>query len=204
MRASGRRFSPSRRVIILSVLALLIVLIALAIGLGIGLTRHHNNNGSSSQPTNGTAPAGSPPINGTFWQPSSNTTWQIVLENALALSSSNASISPDVQVFDIDLFDNADTVISALHGLDKKVICYFSAGSYEPNRPDSSEFQASDMGKVLSGWPGEKWLNISSPNVQRIIGARIQLASQKSCDAVDPDNVDGYVRPLSSASTCPV
>lgn len=196
LEASGRPKRPLlRRPVILSVLVLLVVIIALTVGLGIGLTRNHSSNGSPSQSSNATIPAGSPPINGTLWQPSANTTWQIVLENALALSSSNTSISPDVQVFDIDLFDNGNTVISALHSLRKKVICYFSAGSYEPNRPDSSEFQSSDMGKGLSGWPGERWLNISSPNVQKIMAARIQLASQKGCDAVDPDNVDGYVSP---------
>ncbi|KAK4941391.1 hypothetical protein LTR10_018660 [Elasticomyces elasticus] len=73
-----------------------------------------------------------------------------------------------------------------------KVICYFSAGSYEPNRPDSSKFHKSDLGSELDGWPGEYWLNISSQNVRNIMLDRIKLAEQKGCDGIDPDSVDGY------------
>jgi len=49
------------------------------------------------------------------------------------------------------------------------------------------------MGNGLTGWKGERWLNISSANVRSIMTARIQLAAQKGCDGIDPDNVDGYV-----------
>lgn len=49
------------------------------------------------------------------------------------------------------------------------------------------------MGNPLDGWPNEKWLNINSANVRSIMTKRIQLASSMGCDAVDPDNVDGYV-----------
>lgn len=72
------------------------------------------------------------------------------------------------------------------------MICYFSAGSYEPYRPDSSVFLPSDLGADLDGWPDEKWLDIRSANVRSIMAARIQLAASKGCDAVDPDNVDGF------------
>jgi hypothetical protein len=73
------------------------------------------------------------------------------------------------------------------------VICYFSAGSYEPGRPDSGDFKKEDMGAGLDGWPGEKWLKLSSENVRNIMKKRIDLAWKKGCDGVDPDNVDGYV-----------
>jgi hypothetical protein len=74
----------------------------------------------------------------------------------------------------------------------KRVICYFSAGSYEPNRPDSADFTAADKGSELDGWPGEYWLDTTSANVRSIMSARIALASSKGCDGVDPDNIDGY------------
>jgi hypothetical protein len=45
----------------------------------------------------------------------------------------------------------------------------------------------------LDGWPGEVWVNISSTNVRNIMSKRLELASHKGCDAVDPDNMDGYV-----------
>ena len=182
----------SRRTFLLLSLAILITALGLGLGLGLGITRMQNNGGNSAS-QNTTIPTVNPPVNGSFWQPSGNTSWQIVLENPIELNSSSTSVSPNVDVFDIDLFTNSETVFQTLHQLGKKVICYFSAGSYEPNRPDSSQFQSSDMGSGVSGWPGEKWLNISSANVRSIMAARIQLAAQKGCDAIDPDNVDGYV-----------
>jgi hypothetical protein len=182
----------SRRTCILLSLALFITALGLGLGLGLGITRTQNN-GSNSASQNTTIPTVNPPVNGSFWQPSGNTSWQIVLENPIALDSSSTSISPNVDVFDIDLFTNSETVLQSLHRLGKKVICYFSAGSYEPDRPDSSRFQSSDIGDDVSGWPGEKWLNISNTNVRNIMAARIQLAAQKGCDGIDPDNVDGYV-----------
>jgi hypothetical protein len=182
----------SRRTCILLSLALFITALGLGLGLGLGITRMQSNGGNSAS-QNTTIPTVNPPVNGSFWQPSRNTSWQIVLENPIELNSSSASISPNVDVFDIDLFTNSETVLQSLHQLGKKVICYFSAGSYEPNRPDSSRFQSSDMGDGVNGWPGEKWLNLSSINVRNIMATRIQLAAQKGCDGIDPDNVDGYV-----------
>ena len=182
----------SRRTLFLTSLAILVIALGLGLGLGLGITRMQSN-GSNSAPQNTTIPTVNPPVNGSFWQPNRNISWQIVLENPIELNSSSASISPNVDVFDIDLFTNSETVLQSLHQLGKKVICYFSAGSYEPNRPDSSRFQSSDMGNGLTGWKGERWLNISSANVRSIMTARIQLAAQKGCDGIDPDNVDGYV-----------
>lgn len=163
---------------------LLAVATALGVGLGVGLTQ---GSGSSSSPN---PVPNIPPSNntatGSFWQPPAGATWQIVLDYALN------DTTPDVAVYDIDLFENPKSNISALHTLNRSVICYFSAGSYEDFRPDASEFQKSDYGKPLDGWPGEYWLNTSSANVRRIMTARLQLAASKGCDGVDPDNVDGY------------
>ena len=74
----------------------------------------------------------------------------------------------------------------------KHVICYFSAGSSENWRPDFSKFKPADMGKELEGWPGERWLDVRSANVWSIMTARMDMAKQKGCDGIDPDNVDGY------------
>jgi endo-alpha-1,4-polygalactosaminidase (GH114 family) len=174
----------------LALLLLLIIGIGLGVGLGIGLARS-SRNGSSSSPT--TTPTGgnitNPSPNTTTtgnWQPKPGTTWQIVLEYALN------DTSDDVSVYDIDLFTNPNSTISTLHDLSRKVICYFSAGTYEPNRPDSNLFNSSDFGLPLPDWPGEIWLDTKSSNVRTIMLARLDLAASKSCDGVDPDNVDGY------------
>ena len=156
---------------------------ALGVGLGVGLTRGPKSStvGSAPAPPNSTTSG-----DGYFWQPSAGVTWQIVLSSALN------DTSPNVTVYDIDLFENPASTISQLHALNRSVICYFSAGSFEDFRPDTSQFQASDYAKPLDGWPGEYWLNTKSSNVRRIMTERLQLASSKGCDGVDPDNVDGY------------
>jgi len=168
---------------------LLVLAIGLGVGLGVGLTQ---GGGSGSQPsaspTPTSTPSPTPPSNnsGPIWKPTVGTTWQIVLEYALN------DTSPNVSVYDIDLFDNPTSTIDQLHALNRKVICYFSAGSYEPDRPDSGNFTSSDKGKELDGWPGEYWLKTSSTNVRNIMTARLKLAANNGCDGVDPDNIDGY------------
>jgi hypothetical protein len=131
---------------------------------------------------------------GNIWQPAVASTWQIVLDSPISLDSTATTTIPDVDVFDIDLFDNPKSTIDQLHTLGKKVICYFSAGTYEQWRPDAGNFTATDKGSEVDGWAGEYWLDINSDNVRTIMTKRIQLASQKGCDGVDPDNVNAYVR----------
>jgi len=167
-------------------IVLLILAIGLGVGLGVGLT--HGSSSSGSSPSPPSVPSPVPPTNtsGAIWQPAAGTTWQIVLE------APPTNLSLPVQVYDIDLFDNPSSTFDTIHASSKRVICYFSAGSYEPNRPDSGNFTASDKGKELDGWPGEYWLDTNSANVRSIMTARIALAKTKGCDGVDPDNIDAY------------
>jgi hypothetical protein len=132
------------------------------------------------------------------WQPAAGDPFQIILSTGIDVSG---TIQPsNVTIFDIDMYNNAGddgtdaTVVKALQKQKHKVICYFSAGSYEPDRPDSDQFQAADKGKELVGWPGEFWLNTKSSNVRKIMVNRIKNAATLGCDAIDPDNVDAYVR----------
>lgn len=128
------------------------------------------------------APAAAPAI----WQPKTGIKWQIQLENAVE------DISMDADIFDIDMFDNTAAKISEIHKKGAKVICYFSAGTYENWRPDANKFTDSDFGSALPDWPGERWLNLHSSNVRKIMQDRLDLAKQKGCDGVDPDNIDAY------------
>ncbi|KAI9733676.1 MAG: hypothetical protein M1834_003278 [Cirrosporium novae-zelandiae] len=166
---------------------LIVIIAALTIGLGIGLTRgsssgNDNEGGSTTSPTSGNTTA----VNGTFWKPEVKATWQIELLYPLN------DTDVDATVWDIDLFINNASIIDQLHSQNRKVICYFSAGSYENWRPDKDKFKKSDLGKTLDGWANEKWLDINSNNVRNIMLDRLDLAVSKNCDGVDPDNVDGY------------
>jgi len=121
-----------------------------------------------------------------IWQPAVGSHWQIEIDHPLTNTALN------VPVYIIDLFDNSATTIASLHRLGRKVICYFSAGTYEDWRPDASSFRSTDFGNSLDDWPGERWLNTKSTNVRNVMSARLSLAASKGCDGVDPDNIDGY------------
>jgi len=93
----------------------------------------------------------------------------------------------------VDLFDSSTTRISNLKKQNKTVICYFSAGSAENWRPDYSKYPKAALGKAMSGWAGEKWVDYRNAGVMKILENRINLAKSKGCNGVDPDNVDGHL-----------
>jgi len=99
---------------------------------------------------------------------------------------------PDRDVYDIDLFDTPKATIQRLKQAGRIVVCYFSAGSYENWRPDAASFPTVVIGKPLDGWAGEWWLDVRQPLVLKIMKNRLNLAAQKGCDGVDPDNVNGH------------
>lgn len=170
------------------------MVLGLGLGLGLGFTigrRSHSVDVSELPEPPYISPT--PNMSTPLWTPKVNDTWQITLLQPPLLAADLKSTTPDVAIFDVDLFDTPLATIEALHNLGKKVICYFSAGSFEDWRPDAGSFRAADKGKELDGWPGETWLNINSESVRDIMKSRMQLASDKRCDGVDPDNVDAYV-----------
>lgn len=125
-------------------------------------------------------------VNDSWWVPVVNSSWQWQLQGDLNLSY-------DVDVYDIDLFDTSKGVIDSLHDRGIRVICYFSAGSFEDWRVDGGNFPDEVLGNGLEGWEGERWLDVSKFNLfGDVMEARLDLAVEKGCDGVEPDNVDGY------------
>jgi hypothetical protein len=120
-----------------------------------------------------------------WYQPTSNTTWQWQLQG-------NLNTSYDVDVYDVDLFDTSEAQIQSLQRQNRKVICYFSAGSLENWRDDISAIPEEAIGQVMDGWPDERWLDIRDKQVWRTMQNRLKLAAKKGCDGVEPDNVDAY------------
>ncbi|KAI1002289.1 hypothetical protein K3495_g5911 [Podosphaera aphanis] len=156
-----------------------IALLTIVLGLGVGLGISARQNGVDAlEPLSDT---------GVFWRPTTGTRWQIILNNSVT-----TEFPGDIPIYDLDLFLTNATTIAALHARQQRVICYFSAGSYESDRPDSNRFRTSDLGKPLVGWPDEVWLNTRSRSVRNIMRARLSYAAQLGCDGVDPDNVDAY------------
>ena len=127
------------------------------------------------------------PVSSDIWRPEPRTTWQ------WQLTGSPFDQWPDVQMYDVDLFDTDTLLVRTLHGQGRKAVCYMSAGSWENWRPDANTFPATVKGRNLDGWPGEKWLDIRNLAVLGpILEARMDLCKAKGFDAIEPDNVDGY------------
>lgn len=126
-----------------------------------------------------------------LWKPSVRDSWQIALRNPVNMKQ--PKLEPDVKIWDIDAYENSKEIIEAIQKQGKKVICYFSAGTYENYREDKGMFKPEDLGKTLDGWPDERWVKLGSQNVRNIMAKRIRTAASKGCDALDPDNVDAYV-----------
>lgn len=122
-----------------------------------------------------------------MYQPKPGTSWQ------WQLSGLPIDTSFDVEVYDVDLVETKPAEMDALHAAGRKVICYFSAGSWESYRPDAGDFPEAVKGSPLDPpFADELWLDIRSTAVRDIMKKRLDLAVTKKCDAVEPDNVDGY------------
>lgn len=160
----------------------LLILILCACGSGGSTDQDADDTGD---PGGTSDPVGPPDAADNWYQPPVLVTWQWQL-------SGEVNLAYDAEIYDIDLFDTSRDLIQDLQAAGKRVICYFSAGSYEEWRSDADQFKAADLGRTLDGWPGERWLDIRSAHVETLMQARLDLAAQKGCDGVEPDNMDGY------------
>ncbi|MBA4421293.1 MAG: endo alpha-1,4 polygalactosaminidase [Anaerolinea sp.] len=162
---------------------------------------------AASLPSATQAPTGTPALNATTTSTTEPTTiptvipthaipaYRVLPQKALWQIQYTGEIDIDLNVgmFNLDLFDTPREIIEILHQRGVFMMCYFSAGSYEDWRQDSYFFPPEVLGKDMKGWPGEKWLDISRIEMLApIMEARLDLAVQKGCDGVDPDNVNGY------------
>ena len=115
----------------------------------------------------------------------SDVTWQWQLQGDI-------NTGYDVDVYDIDLFDAPQEVIDQLRTAGRTVICYFSAGSFEQWRPDAAAFPAAAIGETLDGWEDERWVDTRDAAVRKVLKARLDLAAERGCDGVEPDNVTAF------------
>ncbi len=164
----------------------LILAVILILVIGYFVITNYSSEDESDIPTNQTTNTNASSSLGNWWEPSPAVTWQWQL-------SGDINTTYDVDIYDVDLVDTPQATINALHNRGIKVICYFSAGSWEKFRNDANEFPDDVLGNVLDGWPDEKWLDISNyEKFSDIMEARLDMAVAKGCDGVEPDNVDGY------------
>jgi len=116
-----------------------------------------------------------------------NTTWNWQLSGVL-------NSEPDADVYVVDMFAQLqDKSIEPLHALGRQVICYFSAGTYEPWRPDAQLFTKFELGNEYIGFENENWLDINDPEIVKLMVNRLNIAVTLGCDGVELDNVDAFV-----------
>jgi len=113
-------------------------------------------------------------------------TWQWQLTDAID-TSVNASM------YDVDMFNVTQAEMEKLHADGRTVICYFSAGTWEDWRDDKGDFPAEILGNTMEDWKDERWLDIRSSVVRKLMRTRLDMAVDKKCDGVEPDNMDGYL-----------
>lgn len=128
------------------------------------------------------------------WHPALNTSWNWVL------STVPSAPYRAVNMYDVDGFDSTTSSVASLHSAGIKAVCYISAGTWENWRPDASSFPTALRGKNVGGWAGEKWLDIRdvqkpSSVLRSLMDSRLDMCHAKGFDAVELDNVDGYLNP---------
>jgi hypothetical protein len=96
-------------------------------------------------------------------------------------------------VYDIDGADQGAEVVQALKARGRRVICYFSAGTWEEFRDDAEGLPPLVRGLPLSSHPNERWLDVRRIDLLApVLLARLDTCKAKGFDAVEPDNVDAY------------
>ena len=123
---------------------------------------------------------------GVWWKPAPAATWDWQLK---------VPIDPtvNVEVYDIDMFENDAHVVHDLHMRGKKVICYVNMGAWENWRPDAAKVPPHLRGTQYHGFPDENWLDIRDiTGLTPFVHSRLNIARDMGCDAVEPDNMDGY------------
>ncbi len=97
----------------------------------------------------------------------------------------------NADIFDLDAFETAPSLISSLHSKGKKAFCYISVGSWEDWRPDADDFPSEIIGKDYEGWEGENWLDIRQiDQLAPIMRARLDMCVEKGFDGIEPDNMN--------------
>jgi len=124
------------------------------------------------------------------WRPRAGVKWNWTLgENPNKLNIKQG----EFEVMDIDLLDATKETIKGMHNLGLKVICYFSAGTYEPFRAES-QGMLDVKGLVqnkMKEWD-ENWLDFRVEGIKPFMRANLDVAVEKGCDGVEFDNVDAY------------
>ncbi|CAN5518622.1 hypothetical protein BH24ACT4_BH24ACT4_14550 [soil metagenome] len=119
----------------------LLLLVAAGCGSGDGGDSPGSGPGEAMETT---APSLSEPVPlaDEAWRPEPGVRWHIQYSGEL-------EVPGGVAVVDLDMEETSAEVIEGLHDRGLRVVCYLSAGSWEPNRSDAEEFPEEVLGEGL-------------------------------------------------------
>jgi len=125
-----------------------------------------------------------------YWKPKPGLKWNWALGTKVTeIPIENTSY----EVIDVDLYGVTKDIIKKMHNNGKKVICYFSAGTYEVAR-EEAKGMLDVKGLVrnkMEGW-NEYWLDFRIDAIKSFMTERLDIAKSKNCDGIEFDNVDTY------------
>ena len=89
--------------------------------------------------------------------------------------------------------ETSPTRLQELQSRGVRLLCVINAGVWENWRPDSGAFDRRLIGNSVSGWAGERWLDIRAlAALQPILARRLDLCRDKGFDGVLLRSLDGY------------
>ncbi len=118
-----------------------------------------------------------------WWCPPATMTWQAQRVGALDYTEL-------ADVYALPLFTTDAATVDALHGDDRSVICWFSAGISTWADPDR-ELVGPALGTIIGQGP-EHWLDTEATVVREAMLARLDSAVALGCDAIEPGDLDGW------------
>jgi Glycoside-hydrolase family GH114 len=122
---------------------------------------------------------------GAWWCPEPGLTWQVQ-----RIGPIDATV--DAAVYGVPMFATDVATIAALHGEDRRVVCWFSAGISTWSDPDRNTVLPATGPDIVPGQP-ERWIDLGSSIVRDAMLVRLDQAVALGCDAVEPGDIDGYL-----------
>ncbi|ASN82718.1 endo alpha-1,4 polygalactosaminidase [Deinococcus ficus] len=145
----------------------------------------------SPTPTPTPSPTPAPTPGSIKLPPTGNVPWDWQIG---ANSDKDIVVPAGVKLMDVDGFNTSAAKVAELKAAGQYAVCYINVGSYEPWRPDSSQYPAYLKIQTDPDWPDEAFLDINDvwkegSVLAKILKARFQMCKDKGFDALEPDNL---------------
>lgn len=130
------------------------------------------------------------------------TSWQWQIDGKTIDETVLDAVRNPKKMYDVDMERTGADTITRLQAKGVQVVCYLETGAWESYRSDAAAYPQSVLGKAVSGFPDERWVDVRQIEVLRpIIGRRLDAAKAKGCDGVEPDLDDSYTQDTGFAIT---